>query len=1143
MKMRFLILSIFFLLFGLLVLVLPDAAHPIAAESQPYASGNSVPRQSNQLVPMAPGVVLVGLKTNVTMSRSASGVQSNNATLNTRLARVGAQSVERVFPFVRQPRAVTAVGRDVDLTRIYRLRLAPNADVLRAVNELRADPSVAYAEPDYLAHVIATPNDPEFANQWGLTKINAPAAWDTTTGSNDVVIAVVDAGIDSTHPDLSGQLWTNPGEIAGNGIDDDSDGYVDDIRGWNIVGNNADLSDNTGHGTQVAGVIAAATNNSAGIAGVCWNCRLMIVKVMQTGGVANYSDIATGVLYAAQKGAKVINLSLGGNSDSATLKAAIASASSTAVIVGGAGNDNSSAAFYPAAYDDYVLAVAGTTDTDAKVASSNYGTWVGVSAPGVAIRTTFNGGTYADSSGTSMAAPFAAGLAGLIRSQNPTWSANLTRAQIVNTTDNIDSANPGYAGKLGSGRINAQKAVTTAATPLFRYVSYAANGTTNAPLKAGATSTIVVTLRNDWKDVAAVAATLTTTSSDVTITDASGSWGAIASGQSVANSSNTFQVSVPAGKYGLTIPFTLNIVADGVNSTVTFSAKTESATVTVGGTLTTQTWTNDHTYVVVNNVGVGAGHILTIQPGTTVLFAGNYSFSVAGTLIADGSAAQPIRFSRQGTSGNWGQISFLDSSVDATFDGAGNYTGGSILRYTVIEYGQGINLNNAAPFIANNTFSNINGGIGISGSGSGKLVVADNLLLGAGIGLDSATVTRNVVSGATLRVSGTGTIAQNSVSNAPGPGISTNSALPWAVTVIQNRVAGCATGMQVQGDILISGNLIANNQGVGLRLYDAGSPTVVSNTVMLNGGTEVYLESSQWGFGPTGPLHHNNLIDEAGGLVLRNATTNAIDATGNWWDTTSPVAIQVAIYDGIDEFGLGIVNYSGYLPGPAQDAPAYLHNFTLTPASPVGIQQATFTLTFSKSMNQSTNPTVTFGATSPYTNYAVLDNAQWLSNTQWRATYDITSLVPRGTYTVSVSSAKGADGMEIPTDTRFNFVVDYAGQITDKTPPPPPTVFATGKPGDASYVGATWSANDPESAIIGYRYAIGSAASAVDIVNWTTTSATSLSRSGFGLIAGRQYWLAVQAQNAGGLWSASANRSFVAGQQSLVPIYLPLITR
>jgi subtilisin family serine protease len=219
-----------------------------------------------------------------------------------------------------------------------------------AAEALRVNPLVAFAEPDYQARTITTPTDPLYADAWALAKIGAPAAWDVTTGSGNVVIAVIDSGADATHSDLSGQLWTNPGEIANNGIDDDNNGHVDDINGWNFLGNNADLSDTTGHGTQVAGVLAAAANNSTGGAGLCWGCKLMIVKVTQSGGIANYSDIAAGVLYAAQKGAKVINLSLGGTSDSATLRAAIAVAAQTAVLVGGAGNSNSSALFYPAAY-------------------------------------------------------------------------------------------------------------------------------------------------------------------------------------------------------------------------------------------------------------------------------------------------------------------------------------------------------------------------------------------------------------------------------------------------------------------------------------------------------------------------------------------------------------------------------------------------------------------------------------------------------------------------------------------------------------------------------------------------------------------------------------------------------------------------
>jgi len=174
--------------------------------------------------------------------------------------------------------------------------------------------------------------------------------------------------------------------------------------------------------------------------------------------------------------------------------------------------------------------------------------------------------------------------------------------------------------------------------------------------------------------------------------------------------------------------------------------------------------------------------------------------------------------------------------------------------------------------------------------------------------------------------------------------------------------------------------------------------------------------------------------------------------------------------------------------------------------------------------------------------YPVADNAEWLDDSHWRATYDVTSLVPRDTYTISVSGAQGTDGMEIPPDTRFGFSVDYAGQITDQTPPNPPVVIAGGVEGDASSVEAMWSANDPDSSITGYRYAIGSAAGATDIVHWTNTSRSSIARSELGLIDGRQYWLAVQARNEGGLWSASGYSAFVAGQP-FHRVFLPVVVR
>lgn len=314
-------------------------------------------------------------------------------------------------------------GQDLpqELGQIVVLELPRGSDVTAMAEALGGDPRFEWVEPDYLAYaaqaeaVELEPDDTLYPQQWGLAQIDAPAAWEIQTGSETVVIAIVDSGIDRAHPDLLGQLWVNPGEIQGNGLDDDNNGLVDDYYGWDYVSDDNDPADDNGHGTQVAGVAGAATDNTLGIAGTCWSCRLMAVKVMSAGGVANYSDIALGVVYAAQKGAQVINLSLGGYSYSSTLLAAIQTAANTygAVVVAGAGNDDTDAPFYPAAYEE-AIAVAGTDESDLKASFSDYGAWVDLSAPAVDIQTTFSGGGYGAVDGTSVAAPFVAGVAGLL---------------------------------------------------------------------------------------------------------------------------------------------------------------------------------------------------------------------------------------------------------------------------------------------------------------------------------------------------------------------------------------------------------------------------------------------------------------------------------------------------------------------------------------------------------------------------------------------------------------------------------------------------------------------------------------------------------------------------------------------------------
>jgi subtilisin family serine protease len=356
-----------------------------------------------------------------------------------------------------------------------RPQIAPEQGILTGIEDQVtniANLDNAYVETCYVLNDSTEAKGAFRAQQWGLVQIGAPAAWQASSGSTSVVIADVGSGIDTDHPDLAGQLWVNPGEVGGNGLDDDGNGYEDDLHGWNLIDDNADLSDNTGHSTIVAAIMAAAPNHDVGAAGVCPDCRLMIVKVTRSNGLAYYSDVARGIAYAAQNGADVINVSLRGRHDAASVRSAIAATSQKAVVVSGAGNDGTDVPVYPAGYER-VLAVASTNRTDMKLGTSNYGTWVDVSAPGQGIVTAADGGGYCSRSGTSVAAPFVSGLAGLLGSLHPDWSPDQVRAQILRTADQIDGLNPGFEGQLGRGRINAARALSETAQGQTRSGVYA----------------------------------------------------------------------------------------------------------------------------------------------------------------------------------------------------------------------------------------------------------------------------------------------------------------------------------------------------------------------------------------------------------------------------------------------------------------------------------------------------------------------------------------------------------------------------------------------------------------------------------------------------------------------------------------------
>jgi subtilisin family serine protease len=337
-------------------------------------------------------------------------------------------------------------------TGVYRVRFAPTS-AAAAIEQLAARPDVRYVEPNEILStepvaVCAIPDDPLFAQQWALhntgqtggtagADIDAVLAWDLATGNDQIVVALIDTGLDFAHPDLAGQAWTNPGEIAGNQLDDDGNGYIDDVRGWDFVNGDADPTDDQGHGTLLAGSMGSAGDNATGITGVAWTLRIAPVKSLGATGSGTTAQAILAVDYATRIGADFILAGWGGGSYSQALHDVIAAADAAGIAfiapAGGSGVDLDQSPVYPASYAvSNVVAVAATDANDALAAFSNWGpATVDLGAPGAGIVTTLRGGSYAIVSGTATAAAHVAGGMALVMDRFPHFSGLTAAAQLL----------------------------------------------------------------------------------------------------------------------------------------------------------------------------------------------------------------------------------------------------------------------------------------------------------------------------------------------------------------------------------------------------------------------------------------------------------------------------------------------------------------------------------------------------------------------------------------------------------------------------------------------------------------------------------------------------------------------------------------
>lgn len=433
-------------------------------------STNSLYDNINKL-DFVPGEIIVKFKENVQISVTLDQdhVATGLSTIDSLNEMFGINSIEKL----------DQTETSSFLSNVYKLKFPQDKSISSVLSEYLKDSNVEYAEPNFIYSICSLPNDPYFSKQWALNQsndvdIDAPEAWDLETGIKNIVIAVVDSGIDYNHPDLKDNVWINKNEIPGNNIDDDGNGFVDDVMGWNFTGNNNDPLDELGHGTHCSGIIGAVGNNSIGISGVCWNCSIMPVKVFGSSGSATLGIIIRGIKYAADNGANVISMSWGSSGESQLLKYAIDYAYSKGVVlVGGAGNEYSSHKFYPAAFDN-VISVAAIDKDNFKADFSNYGAWVDVASPGVDIystmptyHVTLNDPPYSltmdysYASGTSMACPNVAGVVGLILSKNPALNQEEVKTLIRSTASKVGSDT-----YIGTGNVNSYNCVKNNSAPV-----------------------------------------------------------------------------------------------------------------------------------------------------------------------------------------------------------------------------------------------------------------------------------------------------------------------------------------------------------------------------------------------------------------------------------------------------------------------------------------------------------------------------------------------------------------------------------------------------------------------------------------------------------------------------------------------------
>jgi len=952
-----------------------------------FAGGGVPPQLDPYNPPFEPGVVLVKLKDDVQVHRDQLARSANPSfgisTLDMLNLEFELSSAKKVFTQAEQ-RSVTKTVQmpqgfiEVpNLHNIYRLSFDEDISVEMMVQAYSEDPNVEYAEPDYLMRMMeTTPDDPMYPQQWHHAAVNAPALWDSTTGDTSQVIGIIDTGVDWDHPDLAENIWINWVEYHGaQGVDDDGNGYVDDIRGWDWISDDNDPNDDNSHGTHVAGIAAATGNNGIGVTGVSWNSKIMCLKVLQSTGYGNSSDVAAAVEYAGNNGAAVMNLSLGSYGHSQVLENALAVAYNTTVEVAAAGNSGlcigpglcpdrrNGAPMYPGAFS-WVLGVR-AGDAMGPQGFSNYdqdgpqgsgyidGYNYEIKAPGVGINSTFPNGGYHALNGTSMASPvIAGGIANILAYEEPV-STELFRAKLINNT--------------GTHVDLYETLIAPEPDPVLSYVSHTIVDTcetcdNDGRADAGETIEIWFTVKNYGGYADSVTVSIDFAEFEdrttATIIDTIGYIGDISAYGQLTNELDPLKLNISqAVSNNRQIRFLVSQMVDSQTNSIK-----EFAQVIQSGTEWSAGYYSGTSIFNANQINIVTGNVvfdsLIIKPGTQILIDPERSLSINSYLEAIGRKDSLIIFDINGV-GKWG---WIQNNSNILFN----------LKHCVIQNG------------GNTWYGFLDGPFGldnciiryIGGSGNGRVLYP------------SATGTVN--------------ITHSVVTDNEGRIHNWRDSLCYNIIVnnVPTYVSDPSFIWLDSGNSTVENNIFVGNRTPSGQLYHI-SPSTSAQQVN-------FLSANYYGHSDANEIE-NQIYDFFEDLyypiLIGSDSATAIPSSqchGFPWKIELDT-ISLNKYDTpySSPSGLGIIGPDTYQ----------------------------FDVYFNRPMDIEYAPFLTFGVVQPYTQHVVNDSASWSADSSvWTAYTTMGIETGDGINRVRVSGARDTENFEIPIeDQRFEFVLQAAG--------------------------------------------------------------------------------------------------------------------